>query len=184
MATPIPSGEYCLETMGTPYEPKVNRTNGILAGAAHHHPDRPQRRPKEIPAWEIDQHATRRIIALIDGLFPETPMDFRAINEIRIRVLTLCPLVLHDITPTPHVAPMPDQPTEPSKPCTCWEDTNKELKENGYRISGKLTQFQVKDNDLLIVRCLPIERTDSKRLKRGEPSTMVIKHCPFCGAPI
>ena len=69
------------------------------------------------------------------------------------------------------------------KPCQCFSRINSQIEKKGVRLSSSLSQFQVHEPslDLRMVNVLPLEGVDGKKLKRGQPSTIVMKHCPFCG---
>lgn len=67
--------------------------------------------------------------------------------------------------------------------CDCWTEKDKLLAKKGYRLSDTLTMFTVGPAlSMSIIRALPLQRLDGKRMKRGEPRTLTMSFCPFCGA--
>jgi hypothetical protein len=72
--------------------------------------------------------------------------------------------------------------TAKTKSCTCWSSINERIEKQGVRLSSSLSQLQVQPSlDLLFVHVMPLERLDGKKLKRSQPATIAMKHCPFCG---
>jgi len=70
------------------------------------------------------------------------------------------------------------------KSCDCWSEKEAGLRKLGYKIADVCSTFQVSRDDKLdfkLRRGLPLERVDGKRLKRTDPKTITISHCPFCG---
>jgi hypothetical protein len=67
--------------------------------------------------------------------------------------------------------------------CDCWEKTNEGLKGKGFRLSGLLSSLTFSaSHPLGIVRHLPLERADGSKLKRNDPQSISITHCPWCGS--
>ncbi len=56
------------------------------------------------------------------------------------------------------------------------------LKEKGYQLADSLSCLTwASSGHLPVTRLLPLQRIDGKKLKRGEPGSVNISHCPFCG---
>jgi len=69
-----------------------------------------------------------------------------------------------------------------SSECKCWEETDAKLRKQGYKLSEALSCFQWSQaGPMTVTRLLPLQRVDYKKLKRGEPGSINISHCPFCG---
>ncbi len=69
--------------------------------------------------------------------------------------------------------------------CHCITEINEKLREKGFKLSDKFQMFRVTEHlGLRFALCFPIERLDGQRLKREDPKTMEISHCPFCGEKI
>jgi hypothetical protein len=66
--------------------------------------------------------------------------------------------------------------------CKCWEETDAKLREHGYKLSDALSCLQwSQSRPMTVTHLLPLQRVDGKKLKRGEPGSINISHCPFCG---
>lgn len=72
--------------------------------------------------------------------------------------------------------------TEIWKECSCFEDTNDQLKAMGFRLSAALSYIAMPE--FKVVRCLPLEKADGSKMKRTDPKTVTVSHCPFCGNPL
>ncbi len=71
------------------------------------------------------------------------------------------------------------------KDCNCWEEMNEKLHEKGFVLSRKLLSLATDEKmNMRVVKHLPIERTDGKRLKRTDPQTVLMSYCPFCGSKL
>jgi len=69
--------------------------------------------------------------------------------------------------------------------CSCWSDRNKTLsKEYGLRISDACEMLTMSNLNLGHTYCLPLQRADGAKIKRADPKTITISHCPFCGAKL
>lgn len=87
--------------------------------------------------------------------------------------------VNHSIGPP---SPFPEQPPAPAVGCNCWEETNAKLREQGYKLSDALSFLQwTQSGPMKVARVLPLARTDGAKLKRKEPTSINISHCPWCG---
>ena len=70
----------------------------------------------------------------------------------------------------------------PPTPCNCWEVTNARLEEKGFQLSKTLSALSFGGpGGLTVTRQLPIQRIGGVKLKRSDPQSMQINHCPFCG---
>lgn len=65
--------------------------------------------------------------------------------------------------------------------CNCWHEKDNKLREMGYKISDACAMLQLKDLSLTAKYGLPLQRTDGKKLQRGDPTMITISFCPFCG---
>lgn len=68
-----------------------------------------------------------------------------------------------------------------SSECGCWAETDQGLAPQGYQVSSALSYLRVKNGAARVARCLPLERLDGKRMKRGEPRSIEMTFCPWCG---
>lgn len=66
--------------------------------------------------------------------------------------------------------------------CTCFDDVSAKLKEKGYRIADGHSYLEIPD--FKVTHCLPLVRADGSKLKKGDPKTVAISHCPFCGTSL
>lgn len=71
-----------------------------------------------------------------------------------------------------------------ASPCNCWHTKDDGLRKMGYKISDACAMLQIKDLNLTAKFGLPLQRTDSAKLKRDDPRMITISHCPFCGAKL
>lgn len=67
--------------------------------------------------------------------------------------------------------------------CDCIKRIDDKLKPKGLKLSKKLLLFAVGEKQLgLSMACAwPLERLDGKQLRGGDPRTLRMSHCPFCG---
>lgn len=65
--------------------------------------------------------------------------------------------------------------------CTCFDEVNEKLKADGLAISSKCQSFRLSNNQLSHAVGFPLQTTDGKKLKRGQPSMVFVSFCPFCG---
>ena len=67
--------------------------------------------------------------------------------------------------------------------CDCYQKVDEKLKPKGFKLASKLFLYKVQEADLTLkhVMVLPVERLDGARMKRGDPKTVEISYCPFCG---
>ena len=75
---------------------------------------------------------------------------------------------------------------EPGNPaaagCNCWVETDAKLNAMGYRIATSLSCLSwQKVGSLPVTWILPLEKADGKKVKRSEPGSIQMSHCPFCG---
>lgn len=69
--------------------------------------------------------------------------------------------------------------------CNCWEETDQKLQGKGFRLAPSLSALSWRQfGSCPLIRLLPLTRADGTKVKRGEPSTLQISHCPFCGVPL
>ena len=67
-------------------------------------------------------------------------------------------------------------------PCKCWNETEAKLREKGYRLADSLSAIQwTQSGPMKVTRMLPIMRSDHAKLKKTDPKSITISHCPFCG---
>jgi len=72
-------------------------------------------------------------------------------------------------------------PTGSADSCNCWHEKDNKLREMGYKIADACAMFQIINLSLTAKFGLPLERTDGKKPKRGDPRMITISFCPFCG---
>lgn len=66
------------------------------------------------------------------------------------------------------------------KACDCWKQMDDKLREKGFKLDDGLSALSL--SDFRVSRLLPLQRLDGKRLRRGDPKSISMSHCPFCGA--
>jgi len=67
--------------------------------------------------------------------------------------------------------------------CNCWDETDKALRKQGFAISDQCSGLALNKQTLSLTAryFLPLKRVDGQRLRRDDPKTINITHCPFCG---
>lgn len=71
-----------------------------------------------------------------------------------------------------------------SAKCSCWNDTDTKLREQGFMISKVCSALMMGLKRVMVKHYLPVQRIDGKRLKRSDPHGVTISFCPFCGRSI
>ena len=69
--------------------------------------------------------------------------------------------------------------------CNCIHETDDVLRKRGYKLADACMGFRITEDLRFETQYgLPIVRVDGKRRRRGDPSIVVVEHCPFCGTKI
>lgn len=68
--------------------------------------------------------------------------------------------------------------------CDCLSKYQGLLREKGFTLSRKLSALIMRGNTLSHQWVLPLERTDGKKLRASDPSTLGACFCPMCGNPL
>ncbi len=78
-----------------------------------------------------------------------------------------------------------EEPKAAPAGCDCWEQTDLKLKERGFRLASSLSALKwAPSGSLPVLRLLPLERADGKKPRVGDPKTLEMSFCPFCGKAI
>ena len=66
--------------------------------------------------------------------------------------------------------------------CDCFKRLDAAMKKDGVKIHSGCVRIAITPElGLADSYCLPLERLDGKKLRRNDPGSIRINHCPFCG---
>ena len=70
----------------------------------------------------------------------------------------------------------------PGSNCDCFSKRDAEMGEKaGVRISRQCIQFDFAGANIVTRYVLPLESNVGQRVKKGQPSSIYMSFCPFCG---